>query len=416
MRFVYSLAIFFYTSLIRLVSPFNNKANLWVKGRNGWKEDLQKRFAKGEKTIWIHCASLGEFEQGRPVIESIREKSPGSKILLTFFSPSGYEIRKEWPFADYICYLPADTPGNAESFVRTVNPEMVLFVKYEFWNNYITTLYQKRIPVYLISAIFRPGQIFFRRYGGFFRSILGKYSHIFVQDEASEKLLSAIGTSSVSVTGDTRFDRVVKIAGSAKTIPVIESFSCGEKVFMAGSSWKQDEEIIAEYINKYPGRMKWIFAPHEIDNPNIERLEKLLTVKSARFSEQRSDFNDVRVLIIDNIGMLSSAYRYAYIAAVGGGFGKGIHNVLEPACWGLPVMFGPNYQKFREAVELINEEGAVSFNSFESFRVSLDKFLNDEPFYLKSAKMASYYITKNTGATTKIISEIFKKDIDRNRV
>jgi len=209
---------------------------------------------------------------------------------------------------------------------------------------------------------------------------------------------------------------VVKIAGSAKTIPVIESFSCGEKVFMAGSSWKQDEEIIAEYINKYPGRMKWIFAPHEIDNPNIERLEKLLTVKSARFSEQRSDFNDVRVLIIDNIGMLSSAYRYAYIAAVGGGFGKGIHNVLEPACWGLPVMFGPNYQKFREAVELINEEGAVSFNSFESFRVSLDKFLNDEPFYLKSAKMASYYITKNTGATTKIISEIFKKDIDRNRV
>jgi 3-deoxy-D-manno-octulosonic-acid transferase len=413
MRLIYSLAIYFYTGLIYLVSPFNNKAKLWLRGRKGWKSELKKRIVAGDRIIWIHCASLGEFEQGRPVIEMIREREPGSKILLTFFSPSGYEIRKNWPFADYICYLPADIPGNAESFVQIVKPAVVLFVKYEFWNNYITALHRRKIPVYLISAIFRPGQVFFRWYGGFFRSILRKYRHIFVQDNTSEKLLSATGISSVSVTGDTRFDRVHQIAAAAKEIPVIENFGRGEKILLAGSSWPQDEEIIAEYINNYPGRLKWIFAPHEIDSANIDRLEKLLKVKHARYSEGRNDFNDVRVMIIDNIGLLSSAYRYAYIAAVGGGFGKGIHNILEPACWGIPVMFGPNYKKFREAVELINEECAVSFNSFESFRNSLDRLLEDKAFYLKSAKTASQYITKNTGASGAIMAEIFKKDIDR---
>jgi 3-deoxy-D-manno-octulosonic-acid transferase len=402
MRSIYSLAIIVYTGLIHLSAIFNNKARLWVRGRKGWKKTLESRFTGGERTIWVHCASLGEFEQGRPVIEMIREKAPGFRILLTFFSPSGYEIKKEWPFADHICYLPADTPGNAKAFVTIVNPEIVLFVKYEFWSNYLTALHARNIPVYLISAIFRPGQIFFRWYGGFFRSILGKYRHIFVQDTPSEKLLSGIGISDVSVAGDTRFDRVKQIAGSAKSIPKIETFGCGEKIFMAGSSWRPDEEIIAAYINNYPDRMKWIFAPHEIDIPNIERLEKILKVKYARFSEERSDFSDVRVLIIDNIGLLSSAYRYAHIAGVGGGFGKGIHNVLEPACWGLPVLFGPNHGKFREALDLLESGGAFTFRDYNGFRDILDRLLSDDDLHAEASRISANYIEDNKGATGKI--------------
>lgn len=402
MRFIYSLAIFIYTALIRFAALFNNKAMLWVKGRKGWKNLLENKFDTGERVIWVHCASLGEFEQGRPVIEMLREKDPGCRILLTFFSPSGYEVRKDWPFADHICYLPADTPGNAEAFTRIVKPEMVLFVKYEFWSNYIAALQKRDTPVYLVSAIFRPGQIFFRWYGGFFRSILSKYQHIFVQDRGSEKLLSEIGISKVTVAGDTRFDRVIQISGGAKAIPTIEAFGCGEKIFMAGSSWRHDEEIMAEYINNFPDRIKWIFAPHEIDNQNIERLEKLLKVKHARFSEKRSDFNDVRVLIIDNIGLLSSAYRYAHIALVGGGFGKGIHNVLEPACWGLPVLFGPNHYKFREAVDLLDAGGAFTFNDYSGFRDILDRLLSDADLHAKSSGISSKYIEDNKGATEKI--------------
>jgi 3-deoxy-D-manno-octulosonic-acid transferase len=406
MRFIYSLAIFIYTGLIHLAAIFNNKARLWVRGRKGWGKVLKGKFAQGDKTIWVHCASLGEFEQGRPVIEMIRERAPGSRILLTFFSPSGYEIRKEWPLADHICYLPADTPGNAERFLRIVNPEIVLFVKYEFWNNYITEIQNRKIPVYLVSAIFRQGQYFFKWYGGFFRSILRRYSHIFVQDAGSEKLLSGIGIKEVTVAGDTRFDRVVQIAGSAKIIPEIEAFGCGEKIFIAGSSWRPDEEIMAEYINNYPDRMKWIFAPHEIDNANIERIEKLLKVKYARFSEERIDFSEIRVLIIDNIGLLSSAYRYADIAAVGGGFGKGIHNVLEPACWGLPVLFGPNHGKFREAVDLLGNGGAFTYSDYNSFRDILDNLLSDDNLHARASNVSARYIEDNKGATSKIGSVI----------
>jgi 3-deoxy-D-manno-octulosonic-acid transferase len=406
MRFIYSIIIIVYTGLIHLAAIFDTKARLWVLGRKGWEKAVKGRFSSDERTIWVHCASLGEFEQGRPVIEMIKERAPGYRILLTFFSPSGFEIRKDWPFADHICYLPADTPRNAEKFVGIVNPAMVLFVKYEFWANYITVLHNRNIPVYLVSAIFRPGQYFFKWYGGFFRSLLRMYSHVFVQDTGSEKLLSGIGISKVTIAGDTRFDRVVQIAGSAKNIPAIEAFGCGEKIFMAGSSWRQDEEIMAEYINNYPDRLKWIFAPHEIDNPNIERIEKLLKVKHARFSEERSDFRDVRVLIIDNIGMLSSAYRYAFIAAVGGGFGKGIHNVLEPACWGLPVLFGPNHVKFREALDLLGTGGAFTYSDYNSFREILEKLLSDAEKYASASKVSAGYIEDNKGATKKISAVI----------
>jgi len=413
MKVLYNIGIFIFTVLAHLISPFNSKASLWVKGRKKWAEKIADKIKPEDRTVWIHCASLGEFEQGRPVIEVIKKKKPELKIVLTFFSPSGYEIRKNYPNADCISYLPADSPGNAARFIRLVNPEFVIFVKYEFWNNYISVLYKNNIPLYLISAIFRPEQHFFKWYGSFFRAMLNKFKKIFVQDQRSLDLLSGIGMENISLAGDTRFDRVVQITGTARDIPQLEQFRGEEKLFLAGSSWKQDEEIIAQYINKFPGRMKWVFAPHEIDKSNIERLEKLFNVRHVRFSEFNEASADARVLIIDNIGMLSSAYKYAYIAAIGGGFGKGIHNILEPACWGIPVMFGPKHKKFREAVDLINENGAMTFDSFGNFSDILDKWLTDELFYLKSAKAAVDYINKNTGATGKILQEISQKDINK---
>jgi 3-deoxy-D-manno-octulosonic-acid transferase len=413
MKVLYNIGILVFTSLAYLISPFNEKASLWVKGRKNWAEKIRDKIKQGDRTVWIHCASLGEFEQGRPVIEAIRKEMPEFKIVLTFFSPSGYEVRKNYPNADCIMYLPADTPGNATRFIRLINPEYAIFVKYEFWRNYISVLYKRNISLYLISAIFRPEQHFFKWYGSFFRKMLRKFSLIFVQDKSSLELLTGIGLKNILLAGDTRFDRVVQIAGTTREIPQLQQFRGEEKLFLTGSSWQQDEEIIVQYINKFPAKMKWVFAPHEIDKPNIERLEKLFNVKHVKFSEFNEAASDSRVMIIDNIGMLSSAYKYAYIAAVGGGFGKGIHNILEPVCWGIPVMFGPRYKQFREAVDLINENGAMSFNSVEKFSDILNKWLADELFYLRSAKAASFYINKNTGATDKILKEISRRELNK---
>jgi 3-deoxy-D-manno-octulosonic-acid transferase len=406
MGVLYSIIIFILTWLIHLAALFNNKARLWVDGRKGWEKDLKAKFEGDKDTIWVHCASLGEFEQGRPVIEMLKEKLPGRKILVTFFSPSGYEIMKSWPIADHICYLPADTPGNASRFLEIVHPEIVIFIKYEFWNNFIAAIYKRRIPLYLVSAIFRPGQYFFRWYGGFYRKQLKKFRKIFVQDQDSFELLKSIGIGNVITSGDTRIDRVAQIANSAKVIPLIERFMGDEKVFIAGSSWPADEEIITGYINDNPGRMKWIFAPHEIDPSNIRRMESILKVKSARYSDGGADLNEARVLIIDNIGILSSSYRYAYIAAVGGGFGKGIHNILEPACWGIPVLFGPDHKKFREAIELLGRGGAFTFRNRNEFYDIIEMLLSDIDFYKNAAGTSKKYITENRGVTSKIIDEI----------
>jgi len=415
MRLLYNFGIFVFSALAKLLAPFNSKAFLWVKGRKNWTSKISERIMPSDRAIWIHCASLGEFEQGRPVIEALKKDMPEFKIVLTFFSPSGYEIRKNYDNADCICYLPADSPANARKFIDLVNPEFVIFVKYEFWNNYISVLYNNKIPLYLISGIFRRSQHFFKWYGGFFRTMLSKFEKIYVQDQQSLDLLAGIGIKNVVLAGDTRFDRVVQIAGTAKSIGKLEQFRGSEKLFLAGSSWRQDEEIISEYINLSPRVMKWVFAPHEIDKSNIERLEKLFKVKSVRFSEYSEAFSDARVLIIDNIGMLSSAYRYAYIAAIGGGFGKGIHNILEPACWGIPVIFGPNHQNFREAVDLKKEGGAMSFQNFGEFKKVMDLWLSDDKIYRKSAEIASNYVKENTGATGIIIKEISQKDINSHR-
>jgi 3-deoxy-D-manno-octulosonic-acid transferase len=414
MKVLYNLGILIFSLFAHLIAPFNSKASFWVKGRKNWARKISEKISTGDRTIWMHCASLGEFEQGRPVMEAIKKVMPGYKIVLTFFSPSGFEIRKNYDKADCISYLPSDTPGNAAEFIGLVRPEIVIIVKYEFWNNYISELYRKKIPLYLISGIFRPGQHFFKWYGSFFRAMLRKFEMIFVQDKKSLDLLSSIGIEKVILAGDTRFDRVVQITASARNIPQIEQFMGNEKLFLAGSSWRQDEEIIAQYINMFPLKMKWVFAPHEIDKANIYRLEKLFKVKCVRFSEFNEASIDARIMIVDNIGMLSSAYSYAYIAAIGGGFGKGIHNILEPACWGIPVLFGPNHLKFREAVELIEKGSAMSFINFDEFKRILDLWLADEEIYRISGKIASDYVKENAGATEIIIKEILQKDINRH--
>jgi 3-deoxy-D-manno-octulosonic-acid transferase len=415
MKVLYNLGILIFSLFTSLIALFNSKASLWVKGRKNWARKITDRIRPGDRTIWIHCASLGEFEQGRPVIEAIKKKMPELKIVITFFSPSGYEIRKNYDKADCISYLPSDTPGNASEFIRLVRPEIVIFVKYEFWNNYISEIYRNKIPLYLISGIFRPEQHFFKWYGSFFRTMLGKFEKIFVQDQKSLELLAAIGIDRVTLAGDTRFDRVVQIAGTVRSIPHLEQFRGNEKLFLAGSSWKQDEEIIAGYINLFPNRMKWVFAPHEVDKSNIDRLEKLFKVKCVRFSEFNEGSVDARVMIIDNIGLLSSAYRYAYIAAIGGGFGKGIHNILEASCWAIPVLFGPNYEKFREAVDLKNIGGAETFSTEADLKKILDLWLDDENIYHFSAEKAENYVKENTGATGIIINELIRKDINTPR-
>ena len=408
MQIVYNVLIYIYTGILNIASLFNQKALLWVNGRRGWYSKLKANYAPGEQTIWFHCASLGEFEQGRPVIEMIKDKAPDIKIILTFFSPSGYEVRKNYKLADYICYLPADTPGNASDFISILKPSLAVFIKYEFWNNYISELRKKDIPLYLVSGIFRPDQHFFKWYGGFFRRILKKFTHIFVQDKRSSDLLQKIGIQNTTIAGDTRFDRVSQIAAAAKTLPILEKFRNGEKLFLAGSSWRHDEEIIAGFINQDPGRMKWVFAPHEIEKYNVDRLEKLFKTNVVRYSEFNEESNNARVLIIDNIGILSSAYRYAFIAAIGGGFGKGIHNILEPACWGTPVLFGPNYKGFKEAVDLISGEGAFCYRNSDEFKSIIDNWLADEKLYKFSSDMVTGYIRKNTGATEQIVGKILK--------
>jgi 3-deoxy-D-manno-octulosonic-acid transferase len=415
MKVLYNIGIHIFSFLAQLIAPFNSKASLWVKGRKNWTQNISGKIKPGDRTIWMHCASLGEFEQGRPVIEAIKKEMPEYKIVLTFFSPSGYEVRKNYDKADCISYLPSDTPGNATKFIGLVRPEKVIFVKYEFWNNYISELYRNRIPLYLISGIFRPGQHFFKWYGSFFRTMLEKFERIFVQDQKSLDLLASIGIEQVTLAGDTRFDRVVQIAGTAQKIYQLEQFRGNEKLFLAGSSWRQDEEIIAGYINLLPHRMKWVFAPHEIDIANIERLEKQFKVKCVRFSEFGAGSVDARVMIMDNIGMLSSAYSYAYIAAIGGGFGKGIHNILEPACWGIPVVFGPNFEKFREAVDLKNRGGAETFSTLAEFKKILDLWIDNEECYAACAAEAAKYVKENTGATGIIIKELPQKDINIHR-
>jgi len=409
MIFLYKTAIFLYLLIAHIVSPFNKKACLFVKGRKNWRKKLAEKVNKNERYIWFHCASLGEFEQGRPLIEEIKKQFPERKIALTFFSPSGYEIRKNYDLADIVAYLPLDTKRNARDFISLLNPEKVFFVKYEFWYFYISELKKREIPLFVISAIFRKNQQFFKNtpWGKLYRTILFQFEHIFVQDETSAQLLKSVGVTNYTVSGDTRFDRVATIARNSKNMPIVEKFRGNAPLLVAGSTWKPDEELLSEYINNNK-HTKFIIAPHEVSETNINRLLKMLKVPAIRFSQiENAEPAHFKVLVIDSIGLLSSLYRYGNVAYIGGGFGVGIHNILEAATFGLPVIFGPNYSKFKEALDLIALGGAFSISDFNQLETITDALLFDNETRKKASETCLKYVAENVGSTTLIIKKLF---------
>ena len=409
----YSLAIELYSLCVELVSPFNKKALMMRLGQ--WKTNgiLRKNIDRNAKYIWFHAASLGEFEQGRPMIEKIREAHPEYKVLLTFFSPSGYEVRKNYNGADVICYLPFDTPYRVHKFLNLANPAIAVFIKYEFWYNYLSELKRRKIPVYIISAIFRPQQLFFRWYGFPYKQVLYTYTHLFVQDEASRELLAGRGISNVTVCGDTRFDRVIDVQHQAKAIPQVERFVTdpdGRRhlTLIAGSSWPQDEEILLSYFNEHT-EMKLIIAPHEIHREHLMYIESLLKRPSVRLSDVRTDeslLDGKDCIIVDSFGLLSSIYRYGTIAYIGGGFGAGIHNTLEAAVYGIPVVFGPKYHKFKEARDLIAVGGGFSISSEQAFRSKMDELLTLPDKLSAAGDAAGRFVNGNAGSTDRILKKI----------
>jgi len=403
MRLIYNIGIYFYKLAIFIASFFDKKARLLHKGQQEALTLLKEKVDPNAGYVWFHAASLGEFEQGRPVIERLKAENPETKILLTFFSPSGYEIRKNYNGADIVSYLPLDTYFAARNFVKLVKPSKAVFVKYEFWPNYLLALQQADVPVYSISAIFRESQVFFKVYGGWYRSLLRVFSHIFVQDNASLDLLKKYDITNASVCGDTRFDRVYDLYSQAKQLPLIEEFAKGgQPIIVAGSTWPKDEELLVQYLKLHPD-LKLILVPHEVHQSHILEISKLLDGKFVRYSEANSEnLAQANCLVVDVIGILSSIYRYANVAYIGGGFGVGIHNTLEAAVWHVPVVFGPNYQRFREARELISVGGAFAISNYTLLETQLNRLLKDE----LAGKMAGEYVKNNTGATQLILNKL----------
>lgn len=409
----YDRFIKLYGASVKAAAAFNQKAKLWSEGRKNIFEELTDKF-KNEKdrVIWMHCASLGEFEQGRPVLEALKKEFPSRKILLTFFSPSGYEIRKNYKGADWIFYLPLDTKANAQKFIEIVSPSLAIFVKYEYWYNYLNTIHQNKIPAILISAIFRKESIFFKWHGGLHRKMLYFFSHIFVQDEESKTLLSSIiSTSKITVAGDTRFDRVVEIANRFEPIPLIEKFVANKQVIVAGSTWPDDEKALKKVLQDEKLLYSLIIAPHEISENHITFLKSLFP--EAKLFSQINKAVDIsrqgpkEVLIIDNIGMLSKLYHYSIISYIGGGFNKsGIHNTLEAAVYGKPVIFGPNYKKFGEAVNLIKEGGGYSYNDDNELIKIIFHLQNNKNILKSSGLVAESFVKENTRATEIIMNYI----------
>ncbi|MBT1710216.1 3-deoxy-D-manno-octulosonic acid transferase [Fulvivirgaceae bacterium PWU5] len=404
---LYNLAIFLLGVGVRIAALFHPKAKAFAQGRKRVFHELAARFQHQPGfVVWIHCASLGEFEQGRPLIEALKERFPDVRVLLTFFSPSGYEVRKNYDKADYVCYMPLDTAANARRFLSLVKPDLAIFVKYEFWHHFARTLRKSNIPLLSVSAIFRQDQLFFQSYGGFYRNILKQFSFFFVQNDESVRLLQSIGIHHVKRAGDTRFDRVYQVVQQAEEIAIAKSFKADQKVLVVGSSWTEDLDVLIPFINE--DRLKFIIAPHEINESSLVILERSLQVRSVRYSRaaQTPDLEEARVLIIDNVGMLSRLYRYGEFAYVGGAFGKGLHNILEAACYGVPIFFGNrNYEKFQEAVDLINRGGAFEISDYPDFKAKYE-MLNIPENFLLACEVTRQYVEENLGATRMIIDYV----------
>jgi 3-deoxy-D-manno-octulosonic-acid transferase len=394
MNTLYNISIWIFSIAVHIASLFNPKAKQWIKGRKDIFRKLEKALKNEQNIVWFHCASLGEFEQGKPIIEGYKQKHPTHKILLTFFSPSGFEIRKNYEGVDWVFYLPTDTKANAKRFIEIVKPIKVIFVKYEFWFNYMAECKKQNIPFYSVSSIFRKEQSFFKY--DWFAKQLNNVSHFFVQDNNSKELLQTIGFSKCTVAGDTRFDSVVSNTQNAISIPLIKKFSENKTTIICGSTWPKDEALLAKYIKENPN-YKYIIAPHEMHH--ISELKK--QTNALLFSKaNNTNISNSTVLIIDSIGILSNIYKYGDLAYIGGGFGSGIHNILEAVAYGLPVMFGPNYQKFKEATELINKKGAISISNYTELTSAIHDFSTFDK------NIAINYLQENSGATDKILNSI----------
>jgi len=408
MKLLYNFFIFIYSIAINIASMFNNKAKQWVDGRKDIISRISKEQLSDKQVIWVHCASLGEFEQGRPIIEQLRVSYPDYKIFLTFFSPSGYEVRKDYKFADYVYYLPIDTVNNAARFIEIVNPKLVIFIKYEFWYNYIDEIYRKKIPLIFVSVIFRPSQHFFKFWGKWYAKQLNKVTYLFVQNKESAQLLDNINIHHSDISGDTRFDRVVQLPNEKVSFPKLITFKGDSKLLIAGSTWQPDEKILLELLNSSKADFKIVIAPHLINKEHIseitKRFEKYDPVLYSNVSTV--GFAKSRVLIIDSIGFLSHLYRYANIAYIGGGFGVGIHNLLEAATYGIPVLYGPNYQRFREAIELRDNKGGFPISNAVECLSIFENLMFDKQTYVKSAAVAQKYVRNNAGATVMVVDKV----------
>jgi 3-deoxy-D-manno-octulosonic-acid transferase len=408
MHFLYNLTILFTQFLLKIIALFSPKMKLFVDGRKDVFAILEQKLSAKDQTIWFHAASLGEYEQGLPVIEKIKEKYPTHKIVVTFFSPSGYEVRKNNTVADVTVYLPLDTPKNAKRFLELVHPDLVFFIKYEFWINYLDQLQKQNITTYLISGIFREKQLFFKWYGGFYRKALDTFTHFFVQNENSRRLITQLGKTNVTVSGDTRFDRVVAILEKDNKLDFIAQFKNNKTTIVIGSSWPKDESLLVEYINSCTLDVKFIIAPHNIKFEQIQQLRNSITKKTVLFSEKENkELSQYEVFIIDTIGILTKIYSYGDIAYVGGGFGNpGVHNLLEPATFGIPIVIGPNYSHFEEATQLVHLEGCLSITSSEEIKQAFTMLIQNEDLRLKKGAICNTFVQKNKGATNHIITQI----------
>ena len=405
---MYQLAIYIYLAGVAIASIFNKKVRKMWRGEREAIKILKAKVDPDAQYIWFHAASLGEFEQGRPLIEKIRAEHPEYKILLTFFSPSGYEVRKDYKGADIICYLPLDTISNARRFLRNVRPVMAFFIKYEFWYNYLHILKHRNVPVYSVSSIFRPRQVFFRWYGRQYAHVLKCFTHFFVQNEISRYLLSTIGIKSVTVVGDTRFDRVLQIKQEAKQLPILQAFTSGDTpCFVAGSTWQPDEDILIRYFNAHKN-WKVIIAPHVVDDDHLHQILSRLDRRTVRYTQTTpEEAANAQSLIIDCYGLLSSVYQYGDVAYVGGGFGAGIHNVLEAAVWGMPVLFGPNNKKFQEAQGLLIAQGGFEITDYRSFSKIMNRISTDADLLQQSGTKAGGYVENRAGASCRILKAVF---------
>ena len=407
MNFIYNLIVHITWFHLKIVALFHPKIKLFVQGRNQTFSILKNKFQKKNKVIWIHVASLGEFEQGLPVIEKLKTTYPTYQILVTFFSPSGYEVKKNTAMADAVVYLPLDTRKNAKRFIETVNPVLAIFVKYEIWPNYLEELKEKKVPILLISAIFRKEQAFFKWYGGIMRNALQAFTHFFVQDENSVTLLKSIKLNNVTLSGDTRFDRVSEILEGDYNLSFMDQFKGNETCFVAGSTWPEDEEIIVKFINETPKHLKYILAPHNIKTEHIQSLKKSISKKVVLYTEiEHNDISSCEVIIINTIGLLTKIYSYANIAYVGGAFATGLHNTLEPAVFGIPIIIGPDYKGFNEAEMLVDKKGILVTKDYDEFTTTLDDLLENPEYSKNTGVINSNFVKENKGASVQIMKQI----------